>query len=72
MTGVLVSCRQEILGRSLWETLAPMVRTPKATMDRARAMEMMEMVGGKKRRLRMEMVGGKTRAQKVTGGLVPG
>lgn len=62
-------CRQEILGRSLWETLAPMVRTPKATMDRALAMEM---VGGKKRRLRMEMVGGKTRAQKVTGGLVPG
>lgn len=41
-------------------------------MDRARAMEMMEMAGGKKRRLRMEMVGGKTRAQKVTGGLVPG
>ena len=32
----------------------------------------MEMAGGKRRRLRMEMVGGKTRAQKVTGGLVPG
>ena len=38
-------------------------------MDRALEMEM---AGGKKRRLRMEMVGGKTRAQTVTGGLVPG